>query len=112
LLGAESLQKMMKTYADSISSSQDEKAEEIDDEYEALFQLISDGYETDQIAEEMTGKNVDDLISSKIKEQQDKEVSNLSSTREEFENMRRSIMEESQVKKKKKPIHFNIKLED
>lgn len=112
LIGAESLQKMMKAYGDSVASSQNEEVEEINNEYESLFQLISEGYETDEIVKEMTGKNVDELIHTKIKKQQDKEVSQLSSTRSELEDMRKLIMEESPVKKKKKPVQFNIKLED
>lgn len=113
LLGGDSIQKMMRSYADAIKNADKEmNSEETDGDFEDVMSLISEGYETDEIVQGICGKNVDSLIEDKIKEHQDKEVANLSSTREELEDVRNRIMNENPVKKKKKPVQFNIKLED
>jgi len=110
LLGADSLHKMFKSYADSIMSGEQDISETSSDEFDSLFQLISDGYETDEILEEMTGLDSKELLERKKKEFQDREVSQLSSSMEELDKMRKQIMEQDSPNTKQKKIDFNIKL--
>lgn len=111
-VGVEPITKMMDSYGNHIKKVQSgiQENNKKQEDFEAVYDLISGGYDADDIAREMTGKSIDELVNDSIKKKQDSEVASVSSTKEEIENLRKKIMEETPVKKKKKANQFNIKL--
>lgn len=109
VVGSDPIHKMLSSYGDSITKAAQGIDTEVDDDFNNVFDLISQGYEADDIVMEMTGQTIDELIESARKRDEDKEVAQISSTRQELEDARRKIMEETPVTTKKKPIQFTIK---
>lgn len=114
LIGVESITKMMDSYGNHIKNIQSgiKENNKKKDDFESVFNLISEGYDADDIVREMTGKSIDELVDNNIQKQRDAELKTVSSTKEEIDNLRKEILEETPVKKKKKVNQFNIKLGD
>jgi len=111
-VGVDSITKMMDSYGNHIKNIQSgvQKDNKKHDDFESVFDLISEGYDADDIVREMTGKSIDELVDGSIQKQRDTELASVSSTKEDIDNLRKKIMEETPIKKKKKVNHFNIKL--
>lgn len=114
LIGADNINKMIKSYGDSLDKDKDDafRTKKEAENFDSVYQLIESGYDADDIAKEMTGKSVDELLEDSLNKQKNEELKQVAVSADEFSNIKDRIMNENPVKKSKKKHQFTIKLED